>query len=108
MKPEKPTNRRSIQTLFHKPSIQNRQTNLVPHVKKIPMPETRNKPLRAHKIGENNGNTVLKTETESRIILIADEEITIYKRDGQPTALTICFAGIIIIQFLIILYLCAR
>lgn len=76
---------------FHRPSMgfdRNKPT---------PSPSLMNEPLRAHKVGENNGDVVLRTEKESRIILIPEKELTVYKRTGQPTGVTIFLTVVIMI-----------
>lgn len=67
-------------------------------------PALKNQPLRAHKVGENNGDVILRTEKEARVILVPEKEITVYERTGQPTILTVFLVAVIMILGAFLVY----
>lgn len=90
---------------FHRPAMGMVPKDNMSYGNQEPVPEILNKPLRAHKVGENGGDIVLRTEKESRVILISDEEVTVYKKTGQPTVLTIFLTVVILIEGALLVYL---
>lgn len=93
-----------VRSKFHKPVMKTGPKGSANYID-FSDPEVMKKPLRAHKVGENGGDIVLRTENESRIILVPEKEVTVYERTGQPTSLTVFLVFVIMILGALLVYL---
>lgn len=89
---------------FHRPTVRMDSKVTQIYGDQIADPALKNQPLRAHKVGENNGDVILRTEKEARVILVPKQEVTTYERTGQPTILTV-FLVIVIMILGVLLFL---